>query len=306
MAFDSPAYVTDASNIDGEQFRRAIGTLLSPAGGIDTPGDCTVAQQTVANMSVQIGIGQVWVPGSSTTTQGPYYSMNKASVTQAINAANATNPRVDLVGVQIIDKAYAGAATTCLPFYVPGTPTATASLGNLLGIGAVPASSLLLAYVLVPAAASSIVTADILNVAGICAPHGYEWSYSQVTSSGSVTSTTESAGTAIVNANAFTPDGGPVLCEFFAPGVIPAAANNASVIISLFEGSTQIGRLCAVATADAFTPEYPVFARMRFTPTVASHAYTVTAFQANGNATVVAGPGGTGAYAPAFVRFTKV
>jgi hypothetical protein len=174
MGFDSPAWCMDATNQDAEQFRRAIGTLLGPAGGIVTPGDLTVTQQTVANMSVQIGTGQVWVPGNSTTSQGPYYSMNKAAVTQAINTASASNPRVDIVGVQIIDKAYAGAATTCAPLYVAGTPTAGATLGNLLGVGTVPASSLVLAYVLVPTSTSSIVTADILNVASVCS-HGGAW-----------------------------------------------------------------------------------------------------------------------------------
>ncbi len=129
-------------------------------------------------MSVQVGVGQAWIPGSTTTTQGPYYSRNGASVTQAINAANAANPRIDIICAQVVDKAYAGAATTCAVGYVAGTPTSGATLSNLLGVGALPASSLLLAYVLVPANASSIVTADIANVAPVlsvaasaCWPH---------------------------------------------------------------------------------------------------------------------------------------
>ncbi len=172
MAFDSPAYCTDSSNMDAELFRRSIGTLLSSAGGIVTPGDLAVTQQGSPNMSVQVGVGQAWIPGSTTTTQGPYYSRNGASVTQAINAANAANPRIDIICAQVVDKAYAGAATTCAVGYVAGTPTSGATLSNLLGVGALPASSLLLAYVLVPANASSIVTADIANVAPVLSVAG--------------------------------------------------------------------------------------------------------------------------------------
>jgi len=165
MAFDSPPFVMDAATVDGEVIRRAIGSLINPAGGIVSGGDLQVTQNGTPNMTVNIGLGAIWVPGSTTSTQGPYYSRNGASISQPINAASASNPRIDTVGVQVQDKAYAGSLTQIAPFYVAGTPTAGANLTNLTGKGAVPASSFVLAYVLVPTSASSIVTADILNVA---------------------------------------------------------------------------------------------------------------------------------------------
>lgn len=167
MAFDNPPFVIDATTVDGEVIRRAIGSIINSAGGVVTPGDLTVTQNGTPNMTVNIGIGQIWVPGSSTSTQGPYYSRNAGSISQAINAASATLPRIDTVGVQVQDKAYAGTLTQIASFYVAGTATAGANLTNLTGKGTVPASSYVLGYVVVPANATSIVTADILNVASL-------------------------------------------------------------------------------------------------------------------------------------------
>lgn len=175
MAFDNPPFVMDATTpLDGEVIRRALGSLLNPAGGVVTPGDLTVAQQTVPNMSIQISAGQIWVPGTSTPSQGPYYSRNGAAVTLAISAADPSKPRVDTIIAQAQDAAYAGVTKSFAPAVVIGTPTTgvtvpptTAAAAAADGAGTVPASSLVLAYVLVPAAATSIVTANIANVVGV-------------------------------------------------------------------------------------------------------------------------------------------
>jgi len=167
MAFDAIPYVIDGTTVDAEVIRRALGSLIGPTGGVVTPGDLTVTQNGTPNMSVNIGTGQIWVPGTSTTTQGPYYSMNKAAVNQAISAANPSNPRIDTIIVQVQDPEYAGSTKSLAPGYVIGTATAGATLSNLNGKGTVPASSYVLAYVLVPAGTSSIVTADIANVSKV-------------------------------------------------------------------------------------------------------------------------------------------
>lgn len=168
MAFDSPGcFVMDGTTVDAEVIRRAIGTLIGPAGGVVTPGDLAVTQQSSPNMSVQISTGQIWVPGTSTATQGPYYSRNGASITETISTSSPSFPRVDTVIAQVEDVAYAGANKDFKSNVVMGTPTAGATLVNLTGVGAVPASSLVLAYVLVPTSATSIVTADIANVAAV-------------------------------------------------------------------------------------------------------------------------------------------
>lgn len=172
MAFDNPPYVMDGTDIDGEVIRRAIGTLIPggafAGGGVVTPGDLMVTQQATPNMSVQIGTGEIWVPGTAGATQGPYYSRNHATVTVPIAASNPGNPRVDTIIVQVEDSTYAGGSDLIQPAVVLGTPTGgvtvpptTEAQAAIDGAGTVPASSYILAYVLVPASASSIVTADI-------------------------------------------------------------------------------------------------------------------------------------------------
>lgn len=175
MALDSPPWLIDGTTVDGEVIRRAVGSLINPAGGIVTPGDLAVTQQTVPNMSVQVGTGQIWVPGTSTASQGLYYAENKAAVTLAIAASNPSNPRLDQVICQVEDAAYAGSSKLMQFAVVTGTPTSGASLSNLVGLGSVPASSLVIAYVLVPAGTTSIVTADIGNVAPVCSRASGPW-----------------------------------------------------------------------------------------------------------------------------------
>lgn len=136
---------------------------------------------------------------------------------------------------------------------------------------------------------------------------GFEIGYDQITAPVTVSSTTEATGTTVITAAAHTFDGAPVIAEFFAPAVSAAAATNGTVIISLFESTTQISRLGAVTNnAVAGVIDVPCCLQLRFTPTAASHTYTVTAFEANGNATITAGALGTGAYSPAYLRFLKV
>jgi len=172
-------YALQGSSHSAQLFREAIASLLGPAGGVLSPGDLAVAQLGTPSMAVQVGAGRLWTPGSNLATinpggggyqpQGMYFTENDASVTLPISAANATNPRIDTVIVQIQDAQYGGSTNGAQLAVLTGTPTggtALAGSGALAGVGAVPANSTVLGYVLVPANATSILTADILNTAG--------------------------------------------------------------------------------------------------------------------------------------------
>jgi len=172
-------YALQGSSHSAQLFREAIASLLGPAGGVLSPGDLAVAQLGAPSMAVQVAAGRLWTPGSSLATinpgggayqpQGMYFSENDAPVTLPISAANATNPRVDTIIVQIQDAQYGGSTNSAQLAVLTGTPTAAAALtgsGALAGVGAVPTNSTVLGYVLVPANALSILTADILNTAG--------------------------------------------------------------------------------------------------------------------------------------------
>ena len=158
------------------------------------------------------------------------------------------------------------------------------------------------------AAASKTIVASGASAAAWQLPPGYEVGYDQITASVNVVSTTEATGTTIIAAAAHTFDGAPVICEFFTEALTVGGLLAEIVIVSLFESSTQITRLAAVDNNSANTLIVPVYARYRFTPSAASHTYTVTAHTTSvtGTPSVGAGSGGTGAPPPCFVRFTKV
>lgn len=137
---------------------------------------------------------------------------------------------------------------------------------------------------------------------------GAEISYSQITAPVNITSTTEATGTTIISPGAISFSGAAVVVHFFAPYIATTTnAVNQGVIVSLFEGATQITRLCSAFTQSTTSGRLESISGVyRFTPSAGSHTYTVTAFTAStvGTPRVQAGPGGTGADSPAFLRFT--
>lgn len=164
MAAESPPFALQNASHSAALFREALSSLILPAGGVVGVGDLLVTQSVTPAMSVSIAAGQVWVPGTSAPpAQGLYYGFNDAPVTLAIAASNATNPRIDRIVATVNDAAYTGVTNNWVLQVITGTPTAGATLVNLSGAGAVPANSLLLSNVLVPNAATTIVTADLAD-----------------------------------------------------------------------------------------------------------------------------------------------
>lgn len=141
--------------------RRLNGVVVA-AEGVKTSSDFLVAQRGAgANMSVDVAAGQCYVQDDHGAGGGYYHAVWNATDNVAIAAADPTNPRIDRVVVRVRDQ-FLGDATNAIDlFVVQGTPSAGATLVNCTGAGAVPGSCLLLANVLVPAASSSVITANI-------------------------------------------------------------------------------------------------------------------------------------------------
>lgn len=138
---------------------------------------------------------------------------------------------------------------------------------------------------------------------------GAEIGYDQITASATISSTTEATGSTIITCGAHTFDGGPVVASFFAPLVGMATGVGKSTYICLFESSTEIGRLVLAQPGQSQQALIPVFGSIRFTPSAASHTYTVTGFfdtGGGGTVQVIAGAGGAAVHPPAYIRFTKV
>ena len=160
------------------------------------------------------------------------------------------------------------------------------------------------------AAAGQVPVASSSSASAWGYPPGFEINYTQITSPVTIASATEATGTTIISPGAITFDGTAVLCHFFAPSMhVDSSAIGDQLVVSLFEASTQIGRLTVNNSLSTTTLiRSPLTGFLRFTPTAASHTYTVTAFATSttGTPQIIAGAGGTGVEVPAFVRFTKV
>jgi hypothetical protein len=133
--------------------------------GIIGPGDLAVSQRAAgANMSVDVADGATWVLGDDDPARQPLYRCrNDAVVNLAIAAADATKPRVDRIVAHVYDAQFAGAQNKWALEVLQGVATAGATDVNLLGADAIGNNELELARVVVPAAAASIVNANIVD-----------------------------------------------------------------------------------------------------------------------------------------------
>jgi hypothetical protein len=135
--------------------------------GVLTAGSFEVVQRGAgANMSVDIaastGDGAI-VKGDAVTAQGLYFAApHTAVINEVIAAADATNPRIDQVILEIKDNQHDASGSNLVQTrVVTGTPTVGATLANRTGAAALPASALRLADVLVGAAAATVTNSVI-------------------------------------------------------------------------------------------------------------------------------------------------
>lgn len=122
-ASGAPAY-------SSQQFRQALAALLNPGGsGLSVQAGVRPGpglDVTLAGSTITITGGAAVVQGGSSTVQGAYLVSSDASVTRTLTAANATNPRVDLVYARIRDTdADASGARDGDIIYLAGTPSAS-------------------------------------------------------------------------------------------------------------------------------------------------------------------------------------
>lgn len=148
--------------------------------GVLSGGSYQVIQRAAgANMTVDVassvGNGAV-VQGDSVTAQGAYFVPPTASnVNVDIAAADATNPRNDLVVLEVKDDQHdASGLNLARVRVITGTPNASAAIGNAPGANgtpALPSSCMLLAVVNVTAGLTSVVTARISDRRAVADPN---------------------------------------------------------------------------------------------------------------------------------------
>jgi hypothetical protein len=95
------------------------------AGGIFKPNAMKVQERSTPNNSVDVLLGGCVVRGSQNANQGVYYVYNDATVNVSMSVGNATNPRKDVIGVQITDVEYGGGSHLAAIACLTGTPAAS-------------------------------------------------------------------------------------------------------------------------------------------------------------------------------------
>jgi hypothetical protein len=151
---------------DAIDLRRMMQAASSNQEGVfDSTGWKVSENSGGANMTVQVAanVGLARVTGESVTHQGPYIvAPHSAVITLDVSAAHSTNPRVDMVILQVRDNTHdALGANDARVRILAGTATSGATLDNLNGQASLPSNSLRLADVLVPAADTTISNAQI-------------------------------------------------------------------------------------------------------------------------------------------------
>lgn len=172
LVTDRPLYLSARTNIyDARDLRRPYDDLeIGP--GVQDYDSFRVRQRVAggAGMAVDVGglalLHKAYVRGVTVQDQGMYRVARQttdAVLTLDVPAAHATLPRVDSVYLAVEDQQETGGNNQATLRLVSGVATSGATLDNRTGAGAVPTgmSSILLGDLLVPAAATTVTTANI-------------------------------------------------------------------------------------------------------------------------------------------------
>lgn len=159
-----PSVVTqiDAGALTGMESRAANYVGAQEIGpGVAAQPDFVVTQAGGGSMTVNVGsVGLLMRASIPLDANGgtQRYEYSGAQLTGLVTAANATNPRIDIVTL-----APPASPDSIVPqvIVIAGTPTAGAALFNRTGAPALPPGRILLADILVPANATQILTAQI-------------------------------------------------------------------------------------------------------------------------------------------------
>lgn len=157
MTVESNALFLNIDDVYGaDELARPYRDLIGEGIVTGITGQLAVTERGAgANMSVDVAAGAAWVLGDESELQPLYRVRNDATVNLAISAADPTDPRIDIVVLEVLDSVFAGVSDLARLRVVTGTPAPIPSAP------ATPNTALRLATVDVAAADTSIVDADI-------------------------------------------------------------------------------------------------------------------------------------------------
>jgi hypothetical protein len=156
MTEQTPPYVLQNASHQAKLFRQTSSTIVDNEGVINSTS-LLVAAKAVPDMSVDIAAGSCWVYGDYATDAKYYFAYNDGSVNVAIAAADASNPRIDIIIAQINDSAYSGSTDDWELKVVTGTPAGSPVAPTT------PSSALILATIAVGAGATTIISGNVTD-----------------------------------------------------------------------------------------------------------------------------------------------
>ena len=162
--------------LDGETFNALLGRTMhigatwfntgppnQVRGGV-IPGSGEFTVTPGSGMNINVAAGNCLVPNTSGSTQGGYLLSMMSSGSLSVAASDPTNPRIDLVCATVSDV---GSSSSFAEVQIiTGTPAASPAAPAL------PASSITLYQVTVPATATSILTGNIASTLAWTVPAG--------------------------------------------------------------------------------------------------------------------------------------
>lgn len=158
MTEQNPAIFLQAGSHPAEDVRRFMAGITNDAEGVLLSTDLEVTEKSgTPDMSVDVAGGRAFILGDEATYQGTYFVENRGTTNVVISAADATNPRIDIIVAEVDDSAYSGATDAWDLKVVTGTPAGSPSVPTT------PDNAIKLAEVAVAALASSIVDANITD-----------------------------------------------------------------------------------------------------------------------------------------------
>lgn len=160
---------------------------------------------------------------------------------------------------------------------------------------------------------------DVSNVLWVCtvggspgtwvsASAGSELYYSEITAAVAVPANTFATAQQIISSGAQSYDGSPILIDFVSDRVDVPSVGGAQLLLLLWDGVTNLGRLMETANPTGATLMIPaVNIRRRLIPAAGSHTYRIMAWSLGGTGTIVAGTGtpGSDTHMPAALRITR-
>ena len=288
--------VIRADTFEPEVLRQIVQAELggiSNIPGIVGFGDFAVTQNGTPNMSVNVAAGFAFIAGTNNApAQGLYHAYNDGSVNLSIAAANATNPRVDIVCLTVRDAFYSGGNNDVILQVITGTAAVSPAVPSA------PANSIVLAHIYVGANVTSITNSNINSTTGTNNPDttAYQapWcgstqqprgilqgGYAQVTANqGSITAVVDLTGLSItvtVGAGRRIRVSGHVIMSNTAIG---------NCVVYIYEGGTQLQEhIITCAAANGFTTNTP---SVILQPSAGTHTYKLRAQASSGTGSTTA------------------